>query len=95
MPKVSTMQNGERLVKPPVFSGRKSNYYSWWMRSKVYATVYKFFQVLSKTRETDMPATDSTAIDTSNNQGKLEEAEKSRNDVAMENFLWHSLLIAC
>lgn len=78
------MQSAEKSMKLPTFSGKDSEYQMWWIRFRAYATVYKFVEALSSTREADMPSKNSTALDPTNDAAAIK--AKDRNNVAMANM---------
>jgi hypothetical protein len=56
----------------------------------VYAKVYKFAPALKLGGETDLLATDATAIDITTDLGKKQAAAKKRYEIVMPISLWHS-----
>jgi hypothetical protein len=79
--------SSEKSVRLPTFDGQHKNFQLWWTRFVAYATVYKFFQAISKDApEVDMPTNEAEALDESDDTHKDKIAAKKRNAVAMANL---------
>ena len=58
----------------------------WWSWFEAYAGCIGFLDALEEGGKTDMPATAKTLVDSTTAQGKLKEAAKNRNQLAMANL---------
>ncbi|KAL7577788.1 hypothetical protein ACA910_010544 [Epithemia clementina (nom. ined.)] len=78
-----------KLVKMPVFDGTHATFQVWWLRFMAYATVHQFAEALDpKAAETDLPATEATAIP-ANASGKPAQAARDAMRLHLQTSLWH------
>jgi hypothetical protein len=75
-----------KLVKLPTFDGDHKKFQIWWTRFHGYATVYKFNKALASEGDADLPENDVAVIDIGTDIGKLQDAAKKRNTLAMANL---------
>jgi hypothetical protein len=61
----------EKSVRLPTFDGTSKSYQFWWTRFQAYATVYEFGEALVVGGEADLPGAESTVLDETTADGKL------------------------
>ena len=71
----------------PKFSGERDAFQLWWTKFRAFATVKKFVLALASGGESDMPATESEALDTMMADGKRMSQAKECNAVGMAFLL--------
>ena len=76
----------ERKLSLPEFDGASDKYQLWKTKFIAYAGVYGFQSALKDGGETEMPATDATALDLTTETGKSADKAKKRNALAMANL---------
>ena len=85
--KEKSMSNEKGPMPVPKFSGERDAFQLWWTKFRAFATVKKFVLALASGGESDMPATESEALDTTTADGKRMSQAKERNAVGMAFLL--------
>jgi hypothetical protein len=76
-----------KSVRLPTFDGTLDKFPVWWTRFKAFAVVHKFEKAIRVNGpDSDLPASDSEAIDESTDDGKKKSATKKRNAIAMAHL---------
>ena len=73
-----------KTVKLPRWDGKQGTFQTWYARFKAYAGVFGFSKALEV--DTDMPINEGVTLDLSEEVGRLSEAARKRNAVAMANL---------
>jgi hypothetical protein len=72
----------------PTFDRTLDKFPVWWTRFEAFAVVHKFEKAIKVNGpDSDLPASDSEAIDESTDDGKMKSAAKKRNAIAMAHLL--------
>ena len=77
---------GSKTVKLPTFNGEAKEAQIWLMRFRAYADVYGFSQSIMETADPNLPATESSVIDESTDDGKKQARAKRANKIALANL---------
>ena len=75
-----------KSLKLPLFDGEAKTYMIWWSRFEAYAGCIGFLDALEPGGEKVMPRSNKTIVDGTTDEGKLKNAAKKRNQVAMANL---------
>jgi hypothetical protein len=77
-----------KSARLPTFDGTLDTFPVWWTRFKAFAVVHKFEKAIRVNGpDSDLPASDSEAIDESTDDGKKKKsAAKKRNAIAMAHL---------
>jgi hypothetical protein len=67
---MTTINDSTKSLPLPLFDGEPAKFKSWWMKFKSFATIKNFAQVIQRTAEADLPATEATDV-SSDNQKRL------------------------
>ena len=77
---------GIKSLRLPELNGDHEKFQVWWTRLEAYAGVFGFLEALKPGGETALPDTESTIIDETTEDGKLQAAAKRRNAIAVANM---------
>jgi hypothetical protein len=76
-----------KSVRLPMFDGTLDKFPVWWTRFEAFAVVHKFEKAIRVNGpDSDLPTSDSEAIDESTDDGKKKSAAKKRNAIAMAHL---------
>ena len=75
-----------KSVKLPIFMGNHMDFHTWWLQFQVFATVWKFAEVIEQTSEADLPATASTTLSMNEEMQCKQTLVKKHNAIAFANL---------
>jgi hypothetical protein len=76
-----------KSARLPTFDGMLDKFPVWWTRFEAFAVVHKYEKAIRVNGpDSDLPASDSEAIDESTDDGKKKSVTKKRNAIAMANL---------
>jgi len=81
-----TKSDSESTVKLPTFNGDASRFQMWWTQFQAYAALNKFIEAVQKTRDPNLPATESTVIDDLTDEGKKQASAVKKNAKAFASL---------
>eukprot|EP00957_Ditylum_brightwellii_P053907 4083987-Ditylum_brightwellii.AAC.1 len=82
------MEEGKaaRSLKVPTFDSEHKGFQIWWMRFKVYGTIYGYAQSIQETIDPHVPATEGTTLDANADTATLQKQTPKLNSIAMCRF---------
>ena len=75
-----------KSVRLPTFGGEHKDFQVWWMRFTAFAEVYGFAESIKKTKDPNLPSSESASVDETTEEGKKQGKAKKLNAIAIANL---------